>query len=276
MKKISIVLSVLVLSCGLMFASSPLEKSMKDFSANLEKSVISASVNQNVYADAYIGKFFPSFPPHFGVGVNASAAQLDLTEIKTAAELLDINALNAMKNDAYLPLVTLDARIGGIFLPFDLGVSVMKLDFKKFVPADYQTVGADIRIPLIKQNLLLPNVSIGAAYYKTKANFAPTDALWVSLDTDIISISAQVSKTILIVTPFIGGRFVTNKSTFSYKAKNTFLNEKASFTKKFMDDYSLQAYAGASIKLLIPVTVAASYDFTTKLFAGTCSLRFQL
>ena len=277
MKKI-IILGVFILSTSLVFGvdSEALRNNMKNFCLDLEESVISATVNQNVYADAYIGKFIPSVPPHFGLGINSSFTKLNLDELKNAANELNLSNLNSLSKKMYLPLITIDARIGGLLLPFDMGASFMKLNFNP-LGIDYQTFGVDIRIPILKQGLIAPNIALGAAYYKTSVTINPKDELFVNLDMNAISFNAQVSKDIFFITPFIGGRYVINKSDYSYKAEKNLIKVSDEFSSTFKDNNSIHVYGGLSFNIfIIPITAAVSYDIDNKILSGICSVRLQI
>ncbi|MGP1459043.1 MAG: hypothetical protein ACTTKL_07015 [Treponema sp.] len=84
--------------------------------------------------DAYIGKLFPSVPAHFTAGISTAATFVDSSFIKDPLAILN-DAMNSASSASGLnigqtlnipskipfPTVAASARIGGIFLPFDLG-----------------------------------------------------------------------------------------------------------------------------------------------------------
>ncbi len=277
MKKIITTMSIVLLCTSMMFATvADLKKNMEDFNNDIENSLVSASVNQNIYADAYIGKVFPSLPPHFGIGANASFTQLDITELKKAANLLGIDTLDSLDNKTYLPFISADVRVGGIILPFDIGASFMKLNFKP-LGIDYVTFGADVRIPVIQQGVIAPNLSIGASYYRTSVNFNQDDMLFSKLEMDVIALNAQLSKQIFFLTPFVGGRYVIHKSNNSYETKNPLYSVKESFTSEFSDNNSFLLFGGLSFDIfIVPITASVSYDVNNKIVSGVCSVRVQL
>lgn len=49
------------------------------FAENILVAAPQAATQQNVWADAYIGKLFPSLPPHFGVGISLGGTKMDRT-----------------------------------------------------------------------------------------------------------------------------------------------------------------------------------------------------
>ncbi len=268
---------------------------MSDFSTSL----INATTNQNVYADAYIGKLFPSVPPHFAVGLNASIAQLEMGElssvvseindiVETANSALGGNALGIkeLPETAVLPLFTADARLGGVFLPFDIGVSFMRLKEIDFfgINLDYTTVGADLRYAVLQENLLLPNISIGAAYYYTTGSIAVSEdvaSFTLNNKMKIASLSAQVSKSFLFVTPFIGARFsmIETENNFDWNVSviGQSISGNPEYNKDLTELYSTNVYAGLSFNILVlKITPSVSYDFNNEIITGAFSLKAQL
>lgn len=237
------------------------------FAGNILVAAPQAATQQNVWADAYIGKLFPSLPPHFGVGISLGGTKMDMTGLKDAATAFEgmINDFVPNSGDSsitdqlkgtvdfgsipdifVMPTVSIDARIGGIFLPFDIGISAMMtnpslfsvdlsdpnsltsmsapMNFNAFGfngSADYLTLGIDIRYCVLDGGVILPKVSVGAGYNITKGSFgissdkSGVDAnMNLSFNTQVIYVQAEVSKSIMIATVFGGARaLVSNTST---------------------------------------------------------------
>ncbi len=237
------------------------------FAGNILVAAPQAATQQNVWADAYIGKLFPSLPPHFGVGISLGGTKMDMTGLKDAAtafegmindfvpDSVDSSITDQLKGTVdfgsipdifVMPTVSIDARIGGIFLPFDIGISAMMtnpslfsvdlsdpnsltsmsapMNFNAFGfngSADYLTLGIDIRYCVLDGGVILPKVSVGAGYNITKGSFgissdkSGVDAnMNLSFNTQVIYVQAEVSKSIMIATVFGGARaLVSNTST---------------------------------------------------------------
>lgn len=237
------------------------------FAGNILVAAPQAATQQNVWADAYIGKLFPSLPPHFGVGISLGGTKMDMTGLKDAATAFEgmINDFVPDSGDSsitdqlkgtvdfgsipdifVMPTVSIDARIGGIFLPFDIGISAMMtnpslfsvdlsdpnsltsmsapMNFNAFGfngSAGYLTLGIDIRYCVLDGGVILPKVSVGAGYNITKGSFgissdkSGVDAnMNLSFNTQVIYVQAEVSKSIMIATVFGGARaLVSNTST---------------------------------------------------------------
>ena len=202
-----------------------------DFSKELGFSIPQAAVQQNVYAEAFIGKVFPTLPPHFAVGIDAGLTHLNTSGLAKAADNLGISGV---KNDMYLPVFNADIRIGGVILPFDIGFSFMTLDVGKLnsmdvdFTAEYTTFAFDVRYALLEDGLLLPAVSVGGGYSVNKGSFgASNSSAEANVDFSVHTLYAQVqaSKTLNIpvvkigFTPFIGLRGLISNYTNDWSWK---------------------------------------------------------
>lgn len=189
-----------------------------------------------VWSDAYIGNF-----PHFGVGATVGATTIPAEALKPVFTVLGSELpdyVKAVENWGIpMPAFAVEGRIGGLFLPFDVG---LKYGFvppdilaDQGVGLDYQFFGGEVRYALIKQNLVLPNVSVGLGLSRLNAGITldspigdfeitefdvpntsgGTDAYTVNIEnpqiafdwgTTIVDAKAQVSKTFFIITPYAG------------------------------------------------------------------------
>lgn len=198
-----------------------ISKGLNDFATELMYVIPETSTQQNVWADAFIGKVFPAFPPHFGGGITIGGTLLNAEGVKLAADTMmtkvksitddfqeNVQSLGLSKinnidysnmfdigklpSKIFIPTATVDLRIGGLFLPFDIGVCAMmtnpnltdidlsnpssilsangnlKFGGSKYNGTiDYLTVGGDLRYAILEGDLILPKISIGAGYYYT-------------------------------------------------------------------------------------------------------------
>jgi hypothetical protein len=191
------------------------------------------------WSSAYIGQF-----PHFGIGVTAGATTIPYAAISEAVAALGISLPSGFdwlsKTGVPLPAYTIDARIGGFFLPFDIGLkfgylpsgALSGLGVTSFA-ADYLLVGADVRFALLKEGLIAPAISLGLGYNYMKGSIGvpgllggsaftinnwtdPRDAVNKTLSlsdpslnmqwsTNVLELKAQISKKILFITPYLGG-----------------------------------------------------------------------
>ena len=281
---------------------------LDQFTYDLLKTAPNTVTQQYIYPDAYIGQLL-SVPPNVAGGVSAGAAQLNAAGLASALK-------DGLKNDLlkdipylYLPTLVLDARVGGILLPFDVGLHGMiisePLSFSakgtKFL-ADYGTIGANIRIPLLKQNVALPGISIGAGFSYSKGAIGMNTSgdvishISAGYESMILDASLQVSKEILFITPYVGARATLSASkrhwncdyeigalkdvTEDWKSSRSYADEQWSSWEINSENpnYTAQIFGGVGIDFLfiVQLGVNASYDLVNNLWAGSVNLRVKL
>lgn len=191
---------------------------LESFTNALTTAVPEAATQQNIWADAYIGRLFPSVVPHLGGGINFGVTHIDTSGLADAADALDISGV---PDSFYLPTITADLRLGGLFFPFDIGVNVMKVNTLEFgsmgadIGIDFFTIGADVRWALYQGNILLPKISLGGGYIYTKGSFSAGSSeadLNVNYETQTAYLQVQASKKLLVFTPFVGLRAIVSSS----------------------------------------------------------------
>lgn len=259
MKKATFFFSLLFIST-LIFSQSTKQERANAISNSIENvlenlSEISAENTSliNQQPDAYIGKLFPSLPPHFSVGVSVTGTMIGTRWLGDAAQKIIDSLGNSIESSGItdfkmdfdvpskLPLPTLGAagRIGGFFLPFDIGVfgftttpnMLQDLKMGSFESdLSYSTFGADLRYAVYEGNILFPKISIGGGYIFSRydiglnGSFSKSGSYTVpgqetidgtinvnskfnmTLDTHSIFAQIQASKKLLIFTPYIGFR----------------------------------------------------------------------
>lgn len=295
------------------FTTENIESGLNDFTFSLIKTAPSTVSHQNMWASGYIGQLL-ELPPHLGGGVSFGMAQLKTEGLATVFK--EMGLTYDVKN-LFLPTLTFDARIGGLLIPFDLGVHGMMiknpLEFniqETVFSIDYGTVGADVRIPLIKEEGALPNLSIGAGYAYSKGNAGinvkeGTACISAGYESQILQATLQLSKKILIVEPFVGlrGTLSSNKRNWSWNYDGTkaldakaleslgeeeqaLLKETKTFDSgdwsgfafnKEDPNYTAQIFAGIGIDFLFIAqgTLNVSYDLVNQIWAGGLSLRVK-
>lgn len=290
------------------FDISTVNDGIDDFASELGFSVPQAAVQQNVYAEAFIGKIFPAVPPHFAVGIDAGLTHLNTSGLAKAADELGISGV---KNDLYLPVFNADVRIGGVIFPFDVGLSFMTLDVGKLntmdvdFTAEYTTFAIDARYALLEDGLLLPAVSVGAGYSVNKGSFgASNSTAEANVDFSVHTLYAQVqaSKTINIpvvrigFTPFIGLRGLISNYTndWSWKLKGAYVDAvnslgnniatsgKGTASSDGFGGFQPQIYGGIGLNLgFFQLTGSICADLRhiggdSSLWSSAFSLRFKL
>lgn len=240
-----IILSILV--CSIAVAQTAIDTdAFKETIENLSNDIgpvlpFAAATTGNNWDDAYIGQL-----PHFGIGVSVGTVFIPSDSVDELFTLLEVERPQSMKDMEYIPLpsYTIDARLGGLIKPFDIGVkagiysqnadqednSSGSSDFL----IDYAMLGFDIRYALVEQSLILPDISISAGlnYLKTNirtkldsASYANaiaiegvtigTPDLGFSMESTSVDFKAQISKSLLILRPFGGVGASYGKSTVS-------------------------------------------------------------
>lgn len=297
------------------FNTENISTGLDDFTFSLIKTAPSTVSHQNMWASGYIGQLL-DLPPHLGGGISFGMAQLKTDGLATVFK--EMGLTYDVKN-LFLPTLTFDARIGGLLIPFDLGVHGMMiknpLEFNvkdTIFSIDYGTVGADVRIPLIKEEGALPNLSIGAGYAYSKGNAGinvkeGTACVSAGYESQILQATLQLSKKILIVEPFVGlrGTLSSNKRNWSWnydgtkalddakikeleavpgaldalKAENKFdSGDWSGFAFNKEDpNYTAQIFAGIGIDFLFIAqgTLNVSFDLVNQIWAGGLSLRVK-
>ena len=63
---------------------STISSYLGDFTTNLTEVIPENTTQLSVWPDAYIGKFLPSVPPHFGFGLSISGTLMDTSQLSGA------------------------------------------------------------------------------------------------------------------------------------------------------------------------------------------------
>ena len=282
------------------------ENGLNDFCDDLADVIPNSQTQQNVYAEAWIGKIFPGF--HFGAGVNAGVSALDVSTLKDAALALGVDDVKDINDTLVFPTITVDARLGGIILPFDIGVTAMSIDTSKMdsvdkaidpVAIDFFTLGADIRYAIFQGGFMRPKWSVGAGFYYTKGGVdVDDDTAKASLDfkSTTFMVNTQASIKLLCLVPFIGGRALFSKTSVDWKVNadwariiakesDTYYEGVANALKWGILPRSFsgsssgfsvypQVFGGIGLDLLfLNLTVSGSYDIASKIPSAAVSVR---
>jgi hypothetical protein len=272
MKKITAILaaSVFLVPVSVSWAdavSDGIGSHIDNFTQTLLSAVPENTSQLSVWPDAYIGKFMPSVPPHWGVGLSLSGTLIDTSElsgaintiistmatgVSAASSTLDIKlpTLFSIPDRFVMPVYSVNGRLGGFFLPFDIGffgsyANFQNLKYSDFTGSiDYLSLGADVRYALYEGNAVLPKISLGAGYIfsRQKLGFSVSKSYTGTYDngtaadttddingtitgasdtsiyvnTNTLYLQLQVSKKMLIFVPYAGGRAILTASTSGY------------------------------------------------------------
>jgi len=222
-----------------------LQNSVDNFSKKLALSMPFNSTMGLNWSDAYIGQLL-DLPPHFGVGLAVGFTTIDS---KPAEKLLNQFGLELPMDFGKFPLpgYTVEGRIGGFLLPFDVGLKIGYLNMK---PADYETkyflVGGDVRYAVLKGDVFPLKVSAGLGFnhlrgeiglakkgFAQEFNFNNDISSYtmrisdpkvnLSWETSSLDIKAQASFSLAIITPYIGigASYAWSKAGYKADAKLT-------------------------------------------------------
>lgn len=290
----------LVLLLTLSVFATPADKvsqGLEDFSIQLFDVIPNVALQQGVWPEAWIGNIFPSAPPHFGLGLSFGAAELPIEGLNKALSQFNEAGVGgasfpALSNDLAFPTFTVDARIGGLILPFDIGMSFMRLPNMKFdnVTFDYLTIGGSLRYAILQDKIIIPAVSVGMGFMYNKGfvEVKVEDSAFVRSDFETTSIffEAQVSKKILFLVPFLGFRGVMAQSTnsWAWEYNATFEGygtigqvEKGTVNRGFGDRFHPQLFGGIGFDIfMFHANLSASYDFVSSIWGANLGLRFQM
>jgi len=247
-RKIRFIFAVIILFTGISFRGftqttdlKDIQKAVSDFSAELARSVpFNSSLGLN-WSDAYIGKLFPSLPPHFGVGVSFGFSTIKLPLIKTLAGYFGYD-LPFNANKLFLPAYAGEARLGGIFLPFDVGFKFGYLPpvglWGRGVNMNYFLAGGDLRYALLDKGIL-PKISLGIGINYMKSGISGKVGKSLNIDYDVsdsiiidkpevnikwdafsLDFKAQISQSLVIFTPYLGiaGSYAWSSAGYSVNA----------------------------------------------------------
>lgn len=252
MKRTFLIVVMLIAALSLVSADDQfsVDEMKKGFETFAEEAAAALPMNALIglnWSDAYIGQLL-AFPPNIGAGVTVGATTVPYDTVKPLFDTLNID--DALSGDLAIikdygvpiPAIAAEARVGGIALPFDVGLkfATVPKDVVPLLPDDvsleYLSFGADFRYALIKGNAVLPKLSVGASYNYLEGsvglqgllggtisltsfeapdldNLGTTEEYSVELtnpslalnwETNVIEAKAQVSKKLLFITPYAG------------------------------------------------------------------------
>jgi len=306
MKRFVVVLLILLAASGVFaqsYSFSQFQTAFQDFATGTASALpLDSSVGLN-WSDAYIGQLL-DMPPHFGIGVTAGAATIPFSAVNKTITAFggslpsELSFLSSW--GIPLPAYTIDVRIGGFVLPFDIGLkfgylpsnSLSNFGINAF-SADYLLAGADVRYAILKDSGVSPGLSVGIGYTYLRGNaslpgvlngaiditsvsFGGTThklsftnpSLAFSWNTSVIDLKAQLSKTFFIITPFVGAGVSYGISNAGGGMQSTMQVDNAPATQTQIDQ--LNSAFGTNYTLQNPgfsVSEAAS-GFSARAFGG--------
>jgi hypothetical protein len=254
------------------------------FLDDINLSLPDSTVSGVTWSDAYIGQLV-SVPPHFGAGLALGVSRFRVSGLKESLKLV---GTDLSVDELIFPTLALEGRIGGFILPFDIGVRfgfLPKVELQG-IGVDYLHYGADIRYALVKENLILPNISLGLGYYGTSGNISyqftlkqfieiypgtdKAEKLEIGFNTNVIDGRLQVSKSFLVVTPYAGFGLSYDITDSSY----TLISETDTASEK---GWQYRAFGGLSFNIVVvKIDLSGMYNFKSENWGANLGLRVQL
>jgi opacity protein-like surface antigen len=326
--KMMIIAAILVAAVSMSgFCQTPtdlkkVQEGVAEFSENLSKSLGFNSALGLNWSDAYIGKLIPSVPPHFGVGGMFGFTTMNMPAIKTLASYFGYS-MPFDTDKMFLPAYAVEARAGGLFLPFDVGFKFGYLAPGELwgtnLKVNYLLVGGDIRYALLDKPIL-PKVSIGVGInhmsgglgakvgspvvfsYGTDNITVDAPDIGLKWETTSLDFKAQVSFSVLVLTPYIGigggyawskagyevtSNITTTGSTLDPDTINAYLRAQGVDTvdvntagiSSIIDNNAAHCrlFGGISFNIaVVRIDVTGLYNLIDSNFGGSLGLRLQL
>ncbi len=232
--------SLAVLTAVLLAGNSTLSAASFDFSTltgsistladKAGAALPSASALGLDWSDSWIGSLV-GVPPHFGLGLSAGFTTIPTGSLQPIFDAMgqQLPTYATTLGGVPLPMYTINGRVGGFLLPFDIGFKLgyMPTLTVSNMGVDYLLAGADLRYALL-QDGITPGLSVGFGVNYIQAdvsytfpdrsfnvpNFTSSNgATGVTLKSPTASLGlkdltyelkAEISKNLLIVTPYAG------------------------------------------------------------------------
>jgi hypothetical protein len=293
-----------------------LSDALDSFTSETPKSLPFAAGAGIDWSQAYIGNLLDTNFPfvHLGVG-----AQVGLTTISSDAvtPFLDLFYLKLPPGLKFLPLpfMVANARLGGLIIPFDVGIKAgfLPRELETALPGytfSYQNFGIDARFPLVREDFFLPTISVGggvsvmgagveALVGQTVTIAGPSGSVELTDPTLGLRFGAynveakiQISKNILwLFTPYAGASVAYGNGTAEAFLESKSVNltgQTSDWSSIRVDDrgihrqgelgsLSLKAYGGMSFDVLIlHVDAQAMVDLLSESVGLSVGARVQL
>jgi hypothetical protein len=233
-KKTGLVLTLLAVLALPVFGDDPTIDQFKgaitDVGELLGQALITNSALGLNWSDAYIGQLI-GLPPHFGIGASVGFNAIPMSKFESIAEDLGVGddfPGDMPVNFAPLPAAAAEIRLGGFFLPFDIGIKALPIpeqDLGGGAKFQYFMLGGDFRYALMKEQGWKPSISVGVGltYTKVKMSYSVDEDITINLaDMDTSGGYSGYTNETLTITP----------PTLAFEMRNTTLDLKVQVSKK--------------------------------------------
>ncbi len=232
LRSIALLATVLLAGNAAVYAALPdfstLTGSISTLADKAGAALPSASALGLDWSDSWIGSLV-GVPPHFGLGADAGFTTIPTGSLQPLFDAMGVSlpAYATAMGGLPLPVYTINGRIGGFLLPFDIGLKLgyMPTLTVSNLGVNYLLAGADLRYALL-QDGITPGLSVGFGVNYIQANVSytfPNQTLYVNgfttgngdvtLASPTVSLGlkdltyelkGEISKNLLIVTPYAG------------------------------------------------------------------------
>jgi len=318
LRRMVVALVLFTFLCGGLFAQDiidtyfngdVLNRKINSYAANITSLIPDTTTLQNIWGQAPNGDFY------FGVGVNASFAFTDRTQVSNIATGLEafgadnIDLTQFPDGVPFLPAVFFDVRIG--FGNFDFGLAGTWLDEKILEDAEIkffgdgstfalQSLGMDFRYSINRALSLpkfLPVLAVQAGYYFTRTTFGVkaedagrVESVKVDFRNDTLLLGAHASLNLMsnLLVPYAGIRVIFSTTHSDYKwstnrpvmANGRLFYNGAKYDSPTISgdtEVSSQFYAGLGVNYLTyQITVGGAYNLDTEHFSINVAFRYYL
>ena len=224
---------LLIFAAGPAFSQTPLDDlqaGVNSFSEDIAKGLPFNSTMGLNWSDAHIGQFL-GIPPRFGVGFSLGFTTININAINNLLSLLGMGSSIDLNIGLPLPGYTVEGRLGGFVLPFDIGIKFGYIPSLNIPVADvgleYLLIGTDLRYSLLPKKIPVVKVSVGLGYNHMSGGISKTLPMGQSFafngpnDTDytlsitnpkvglrwqtnVLELKAQASFSLKVITPYLG------------------------------------------------------------------------
>ncbi|HUX38742.1 MAG TPA: hypothetical protein VMV44_12645 [Rectinemataceae bacterium] len=312
-RRISVAAIGLAVSLGLAAQTNPFgafETALGTFSTSMASALsLNASVG-STWSDAYVGGF-----PRFGVGAVVGAAFTGAGSVDPLFSALGQTVPTYLASYGVpIPALGLSAKIGIPFLPIDVGLSGGyipqslgdSLKASTGVTVNYMNVAGQIRVALLKENIILPDISfgVGLSYQEGSVSTplgvgtttlvndqkvvnywtvtAPDPNLALGWKSTNVDATLQVSKSLLIFRPYAGLGYTMGSSTVTGGVNSTiqYAYSATSGGALTNSDYTTMANEIASVGGTAPTFSSSGFSYTatssTPMFRVYGGLSFEI
>jgi len=174
--KMLILLIMSILAVNPVFSDTTLKElqdGVEEFTGIIARALPFNSTMGLNWSDGYIGQI-TGVPPNFGIGISAGATSIKFDAFKKMLGFFGVTDMpfGSMIQSIGMPIpgYTVEGRIGGVILPFDIGFKFGYLpedaikNLMKDYGLKYMLLGADFRYSLLNKKILIPKLSIGVGF----------------------------------------------------------------------------------------------------------------